>query len=67
MGEDKKTKKITNGDGHVLTEAEIKRQAAFDEKEKKLIEKGYKRQDIVISVITANFVGILLTLPLLLR
>lgn len=63
MGEDKKTKKITNGDGHVLTEAEIKRQAAFDEKEKKLIEKGYKRQDIVISVITANFVGILLTLP----
>ena len=63
MGEEKKTEKITNGDGHVLTEAEIKRQAAFDEKEKKLIEKGYKRQDIVISVITANFVGILLTLP----
>ena len=63
MGEDKKNEKITNGDGHVLTEAEIRRQAAFDEKEKKLIEKGYKRQDIVISVITANFVGILLTLP----
>ena len=63
MGEDKKNEKITNGDGHVLTEAEIRRQAVFDEKEKKLIEKGYKRQDIVISVITANFVGILLTLP----
>ena len=63
MGEDKKNEKITNGDGHVLTEAEIRRQAVFDEREKKLIEKGYKRQDIVISVITANFVGILLTLP----
>lgn len=63
MGEENKTEKITNSDGHVLTEAEIKRQAAFDEKEKKLIEKGYKRQDIVISVLTANFVGILLTLP----
>lgn len=63
MGEDKKNEKITNSDGHVLTEAEIRRQAAFDEKEKKLIERGYKRQDIVISVITANFVGILLTLP----
>ena len=63
MGKEKKNEKITNSDGHVLTEAEIKRQAAFDEKEKKLIEKGYKRQDIVISVLTANFVGILLTLP----
>ena len=63
MGEEKKTEKITNSDGHVLTEAELKRQAAFDEKEKKLLEKGYKRQDIVISVITANLVGLLLTLP----
>lgn len=63
MGEEKKNEKITNSDGHVLTEAEIRRQAAFDEKEKKLLEKGYKRQDIVISVLTANFVGILLTLP----
>ena len=63
MGEEKKTEKITNSDGHVLTEAEIKRQAAFDEKEKKLLENGYKRQDIVISVVKANFVGVLLTLP----
>lgn len=63
MGEEKKKEKITNSDGHVLTEAELKRQAAFDEKEKKLIEKGYKHQDIVISVITANLVGLLLTLP----
>ena len=36
MGEEKKTEKITNSDGHVLTEAEIRRQAAFDEKEKKI-------------------------------
>ena len=63
MGDEKKNEKITNGDGHVLTEAELRRQAAFEEKEKKLLEEGYKRQDIVISVLTANFVGILLTLP----
>ena len=63
MGEEKKNEKITNGDGHVLTEAEIRRLDAFEEKEKKLIEKGYKRQDIVISVLTANVVGILLTIP----
>ena len=36
MGEEKKNEKITNGDGHVLTEAEIRRQAAFDEKEKNI-------------------------------
>ena len=59
----KKTKPVTNSDGHVLTEAEIKRQAAFDEKEKKLLAQGYKRRDILISVLTANFAGVLLTLP----
>lgn len=63
MGDKKNKEKITTSDGHVLTEAEIKRQAAFDEKEKKLLEKGYERKDIQISVLTANFVGILLTLP----
>ena len=63
MGDEKNKEKKTNGDGHVLTEAEMKRQAAFDEKEKKLLEKGYERKDIQISVLTANFVGILLTLP----
>ena len=63
MGDKKNKEKITTSDGHVLTEAEIKRQAAFDEKEKKFLEKGYERKDIQISVLTANFVGILLTLP----
>ena len=63
MGEEKNKEKITTSDGHVLTEAEMKRQAAFDEKEKKLLEKGYERKDIQISVLMANFVGILLTLP----
>ena len=63
MGDEKNKEKKTNGDGHVLTEAEMKRQAAFEEKEKKLLEKGYERKDIQISVLTANFVGILLTLP----
>lgn len=59
----KKNKSVTNSDGHVLTEAEIKRQQAFDEKEKKLLAQGYERHDILISVVKANFVGILLTLP----
>ena len=44
----KKEKPVKNSDGHVLTEAEIKRQAAFDEKEKKLLAQGYKREDILI-------------------
>ena len=63
MGDEKNKEKIVTSDGHVLTEAEKKRQAAFEEKEKKLLEKGYERKDIQISVLTANFVGILLTLP----
>ena len=58
-----KEKPVRNSDGHVLTEAEIRRQAAFDEKEKKLLEQGYERHDIIISVLTANIVGLLLTLP----
>lgn len=60
---DKKPHPQTNGDGHVLTEAEIKRQKLFDENEKKLLAKGYKRHDLIISVLKANFSGILLTLP----
>ena len=63
MGDEKNKEKIVTSDGHVLTEAEIKRQTAFDEKEKKLLEKGYVRKDIQISVITANILGFLLTLP----
>lgn len=56
-------KPARNSDGHVLTEAEIKRQKVFEEKEQKILAQGYKREDILISVLTANFVGILLTLP----
>lgn len=59
----KDPKPKANSDGHVLTEAEIKRQNLFDENEKKLLAKGYKRHDLLISVFKANFVGILLTLP----
>jgi hypothetical protein len=62
----KKSKKQTNGDGHVLTPAEIKRQELFDKKEKEILAKGYKRKDIITTVIKANFVGILLTLPFVL-
>ena len=47
MGDEKNKEKITTSDGHVLTEAEIKRQAAFEEKEKKLLEKGYERPSLL--------------------
>ena len=58
----KKSKKQTNGDGHVLTPAEIKRQELFDKKEKEILAKGYKRKDIITTVLKANFVGILFSL-----
>jgi len=46
-----------------LTEAEIKRKANFKAKEAALLEKGYKRKDLTISIAKANFVGVLLTIP----
>lgn len=46
-----------------LTEAEIKRKANFKAKETVLLEKGYKRKDLTISIAKANFVGVLLTIP----
>ncbi|MBO4460334.1 MAG: DUF3267 domain-containing protein [Clostridiales bacterium] len=50
-------------DGHKLTEAEKKRVASFGIKEKELLAKGYERHDLTISLLKANVVGILLTLP----
>lgn len=47
-----------------LTEAEIKRKANFKAKEAALLEKGYKRKDLTVSIAKANFVGVLLTLPI---
>ena len=64
--DNKKKSKPTNGDGHVLTPAEIKRQELFDKNEKEILAKGYKRKDIITTVLKANFVGILLTLPFVL-
>jgi len=46
-----------------LTEAEIKRKANFKAKEAALLEKGYKRKDLTVSIAKANFVGVLLTIP----
>ena len=48
---------------HKLTEAELRRAENFKVKEAALREQGYKRKDLTISIATANFVGILLTLP----
>lgn len=46
-----------------LTEAEIRRSENFKVKEADLLEKGYVRNDLTISIEKANTVGALLTLP----
>lgn len=43
-----------------LTKAEQKRYDAFLERTGKLVEKGYKRVDILVSIITANLLGTLI-------
>lgn len=60
--EEKKAEQV-NQDGHKLTEAEKKRQAAFELKEKELLAKGYERHDVTTSLLKANILGVLLTLP----
>ena len=52
MGDEKNNEKITTSDGHVLTEAEMKRQAAFEEKEKKPFYKRIPKPVVVLTVIT---------------
>ena len=47
-----------------LTEAEIRRAENFKVKEKAILEKGYERKDLTISIAKANFVGPLLILPI---
>ncbi|MCR5804146.1 MAG: DUF3267 domain-containing protein [Clostridia bacterium] len=42
-----------------LTRAELERYAAFLKREEKLLEAGYKRKDIIVSIITANLLGTL--------
>jgi len=49
-----------------LTEAEIRRIELFRKKEEGLISEGYQRKDITITLVKANFVGVLLTLPFIL-
>jgi len=46
-----------------LTEAEIRRAENFKVKEKVILEKGYERKDLTISIAKANLVGPLLILP----
>ena len=61
MGSKKKNEKKERK----LTPAEIKRAENFKVKEGKLLEKGYKRKDLTVSIAKANFVGVLLTVPFL--
>lgn len=49
---------------HKLTEAEIRRTENFKVKEAAILEKGYTRHDLTISIEKANTVGTLLTLPI---
>lgn len=63
MSADKEEKAVKNKDGHVLTEAEKKRQEEFNVREKALLSKGYKEKFITTTVLKANVIGVLLTLP----
>lgn len=59
----KKDNKEKTKESRKLTEAEIRRTEIFKVKESSILEKGYERKDITISIAKANFVGLLLTLP----
>ena len=63
MSADKEENAVKNKDGHVLTEAEKKRQEEFNVREKALLSKGYKEKFITTTVLKANVIGVLLTLP----
>jgi len=63
MSADKEENAVKNKDGHVLTEAEKKRQEEFNVREKALLSKGYKEKFITTTVLKANVIGLLLTLP----
>ena len=52
-------------DSRKLTNAEIRRKENFGKIEKDLLEKGYKRVDLTVSLMKANTVGVLMTLPLM--
>jgi len=60
---DNKDDIVKTSEGHVLTDAEKKRQAEFETKERALLAKGYKEKHITTSVLKANVFGLLLTLP----
>ena len=55
----------TGIDNRKLSKAEQRRKENFEKTEKDLTGKGYKRTDLTISVIKANTIGVLITLPLM--
>jgi len=57
-----KKDKVTKEE-HQLTEAELRRAENFKVKEAAILEKGYTRKDLTISIAKANLVGTLLTVP----
>lgn len=52
-------------DNRKLTAAEQKRKENFEKTEQVLLSEGYTRVDLTVSLIKANTVGVLLTLPLM--
>ena len=48
-----------------LTDAELKRKAAFENLEDSLTEQGYRKHDLTIGVIQANLYALILALPLI--
>ncbi len=53
----------TNKDNRKLSAAELRRKENFEKTEQDLLAKGYKRVDLTVSIIKANTVGVLATLP----
>lgn len=57
--------KVAGKDNRKLSKAELRRKDNFEKIEKDLSSKGYRRVDLTISIITANTVGVLITLPII--
>ena len=64
MGGEKDTK-IESKDPRKLTKAELRRKEIFEKTEQELLAKGYTRVDLTISLLKANTLGVLITLPFL--
>ena len=54
-----------NKDRRQLTAAELRRKENFERISEEMVDKGYTRTDLTVSIMQANVVGILMTLPII--